>query len=203
MLFKNKINDLNFKRFKTKAMRKYKQALESNLVDEDAKPINNIINKNKNYYTTSSCAGRITLDGYNGEENKKIHTWIAKWHRTITLEELNNKLKEVENYKTVYLRTDPFIFHIGCRTIEDAQKILSRARDIGLKRSGIIETKKRIMIEIIGLDELHIPLKHNNHIIILNQKIPYLLNLINEKQTKNIERRQKLLKTLLNINHNV
>ena len=203
MFIKNKINDLKFKRFKTKAMIKYKQALEKNLVDEDAKPINDIINKNENYYTTSSCAGRITLDGYNGEENKKIHTWIAKWHRTITLEELNTKLKEIENYKTVYLRTDPFIFHIGSKTLRDAQNLLDIARNIGLKRSGIIESRKRIMLEIIGLDELHIPLKHNNHTIIPNQKIPYLLNLINEKQDKNIERRQKLLKTLLNINHNV
>jgi len=182
----------SFEDFKKKAMRKYKEALDKGLVDEDAKPINDIINVNSNFYTTSSCAGRITIDGYNGEETKKEHVWIGKWHRTVEIKEIKERLKEIEKYETVYFRTDPFIFHIGCKDLRGAETLLEKARDIGLKRSGIIETRKRVMVEIIGLDELHVPLKFNGTEIVPLENIETLVNLINKKQEKNIERRKKL-----------
>ncbi len=184
----------SFEEYKKKAMKKYKEALDSGLVDEDAKPINDLINSLDNYYTTSSCAGRVTIDGFKNNENKKEHEWILKEHDLIDSSGLKKTFKE---YKTIYMKTDSFIFHIGCKTIKDAEKLLECSRKVGLKRSGIVEIKKRIVVEIIGLDEIDIPLKFEGEVLFNSDKINVVVELINSKLKKNKERREKLLNVLI------
>lgn len=54
----------------------------------------------------------------------------------------------------LFLRLEPLILHVGCRNIEAAERLLKICRKEGFKRSGIYQTRSRIMVEIIGVDDL-------------------------------------------------
>lgn len=62
-------------------------------IDEDIMEILDEINRREEYYTTSSCSGRIVLISLPEAGAKKEAKFVAKWHRPVSFEELQNSLK--------------------------------------------------------------------------------------------------------------
>ncbi|NPA38804.1 MAG: hypothetical protein GXN99_03365 [Candidatus Nanohaloarchaeota archaeon] len=177
---------MNFEHYKKIALKDLQEALERKLVDEPIIPYLNIINSHPSFYTTSSCYGRITVDLVPFKENKKDHKWLGKWHRTVTVEEVEKAITS-EKGKITWLKQDSFIIHIGADTIDNALKLLDLARNkAGLKRSGIMQIKPRIMLEIIGLDTLASPLYYETTQLYSN--LTHLVTIANMKFQRNEER---------------
>ena len=79
-----------FEENKKKALENFEKHLKEGRVDEELIEFLKEFNKKENYYTTSSCAGRIIIlldKGKKGES--KI---VAKWHREISFEEFIKNL---------------------------------------------------------------------------------------------------------------
>jgi len=68
---------------KKNALQKLKIARSENKVDIDILPVIDILNSSNEYYTTSSCFGRIVLLELPVIGDKKNAKFIGKWHRTI------------------------------------------------------------------------------------------------------------------------
>jgi len=68
---------------KKNALQKLDKAKIENKVDIGILPILDIINSLNEYYTTSSCFGRIVLLELPVIGDKKNAKFIGKWHRTI------------------------------------------------------------------------------------------------------------------------
>ena len=117
-------------------------------VDKPIKALVDEINRLENYYTTSSCSGRIVLwaEPKSGRKNEVKFLFVV--HSTITFTEIKKSLKQLPLNK-VWFRFEPMILHVACKTLDDANNILDKARPF-FKHSGIMTAKEKIVVEIRG-----------------------------------------------------
>ena len=79
-------------------------------VDKDIKEIINIINSRKDYYTTSSCSGRIVLlERLFRKKNES--NWIFVKHYKIKFNEIKNHLKNKIKNEIWFNIKIPLMFH--------------------------------------------------------------------------------------------
>ena len=129
---------------------KKKDKSKKGCVDEDAKEIVDLVNSKKDFYTTSSCSGRIVLLKMKSKKKNKCD-WIFTKHNKVNFEEINDSIKNKTKIKYgIYFKQQPLILHIACRNLDAANKLLNASRKI-FRRAGIIGvTNRKAMIEIIG-----------------------------------------------------
>lgn len=168
-------------------------------VDEDIVGLLKKINKLKNFYTTSSCSGRIQV--LSSVEGGKKHT--CQYHYT------THGLVKVGDSKKVYsalidglasrgtnnkmitiLRQSGPILHICCASIDDAIGLIKIARDSGFKHSGIQSIKNKIAVELKSAIEMDAIIAKSSKILV-DEK--YFKNLIAYSNTKQ-EKSKKILK---------
>src|SRR3989344_4354595 len=72
------------------------------------------INLKDNYYTTSSCSGRVVF--LKQDKQKKKDLFVRVWHNLISFNDLKKALDEIEKNKLnelIYFKLDPAIIHIS------------------------------------------------------------------------------------------
>ena len=115
------------------------------------------INSIRSFYTTSSCSGRIMLIETRSGKKQDTH-WSFVTHDVVKPDKL---IKAYDNYKNentvLRFRMEGAIIHIAARDIDKAQDIVDIAKLSGFKRSGIIATKKRVMVEAISTELIDAP----------------------------------------------
>lgn len=170
---------------------KFKQSKESHInieldkskkgsVDILVEPLIKKINSSKDYFTTSSCSGRIML--IIPSEIKKDTQWLFSSHNQVD----NSLIKKIhefsyKNKEQIWFKVEGFILHIACRNIESAQKLLNLVKSIGLKRSGIVSTATKIMVEIISSEQLQTPISNNNELLVEDNYLEFLIDEANRK----------------------
>ncbi len=164
-------------------------------VDDDAIPIINEINSKNNYYTTSSCSGRISLFYESSSGKKHEAGWTFVKHGTVDKKEIIDSLKDIPD-ETLWFKMETPIFHVACRTEKDAEKLLGLCMSLGFKRSGITSVGKRVMIEIIFNEKMEVPISMNNTLFIDDKFIEFLVKKANQKMEKNNELLKKFHKEL-------
>lgn len=143
---------MSFEKDKNQFLKKMDKSVKGE-IDAKIKGLAHEINKNENYYTTSSCAGRIVLLENKGTTKKIDNKWLFVSHDKISLDQI----KKAQLINEVWLRQEPVIMHVRCKTIEDANKLMTAAKKAGLKDTGIISTKK-ITVEIKGKEIMTTPI---------------------------------------------
>lgn len=94
------------------------------------------INNLNNYYTTSSCSGRISIFE-NGIEAKQIK-WLLVKHRLVSKLELLDVVNRNEDSNSlIVLKCEAFILHINCRDLDSAKELHNIATICGFRESGI------------------------------------------------------------------
>ncbi|MGM5485455.1 MAG: tRNA wybutosine-synthesizing 3 family protein [Nanobdellota archaeon] len=155
-------------------------------VDEDIRPLLDILNNHPDYYTTSSCSGRIML--YTSSENKKDCRWLFVSHGFVKREDLPRIEGEKE---PVWLKQESMILHIIAKDLPAAEKLVKTAKDAGIKRPGIQSIKPRIMTEIMYGLKVDVPV-HDEKMLVSEEYLDYIINIANENQKKNKEKIKKL-----------
>ncbi len=189
--------DLRYSMQQKHTMDKFYNAISKGLVDEMLIPYLKKYNLNLiNTYTTSSCAGRILILGQDSESQKKPDLFVGKWHRTIKVREALDLLSN-DKFDELWLKQEPFIFHIVAKNLETAAKILEAKALSGIKRGGIINLKDgRIVIEIIGSSYMSVPVKINKEILFNKKQLSVLIKKANHKVKVNYKQMWKFLKIL-------
>jgi len=184
---------------KTNALKKFKKALDEKMVDRGISPILKIINNSENYYTSSSCFGRIVLLEIPEIGNKKEAKFLGKWHRKIRVNELISSLKNAKKGQLWILTQSPII-HIGAKTNIAAEKILKTAISCGFKNSGIKSIGKKIIVEICSTERLDSPIGVDGVILCEKGHLSLLTDISNniiEKSTLKLNKlKEKLRKDL-------
>jgi len=124
-------------------------------VDEDIIDILLMFNNLEEYYTTSSCSGRITIHKGKVYEDKRKHVILLKMHEPPKENELTDCLIEVlREHGFVWLKVSGFIIHVITDCLENAIAFAKLVRCCGIKD---------ICIRPIGNNEWLIVLKspHN------------------------------------------
>ncbi len=136
-----------FEEQKKVELMKLKKAIEEGEVDERIIYALEKINSKKNFFTLSSCSGRVTLMEVKKFWKKGNVKFYKKWHDKVSVKEI----KEALNYKgnkEIWFLVEGTILHIKCKYIEDAIKVVTIARECGLKRSGIFSLKNYPIVEL-------------------------------------------------------
>ncbi|MBI2541253.1 hypothetical protein HYV80_00895 [Candidatus Woesearchaeota archaeon] len=207
----------NFAKEKSDFLNK-KDKSRKGCIDNDAVNLVKLINSKRDYYTTSSCSGRIVL--LEVKSNKKNEcSWIFTKHAKVNLKEIigalahyNKKIsknrelplkagiKEETSFENsfkhpVWLKQEPIILHVACRNLEAANNLLSLSRRI-FKHSGILSmTERKAVVEIIGNEKIETVVADEN----FAADKDYLKNLIkyaNKNFEENKKKSERFLKVL-------
>lgn len=160
-------------------------------IDKPILKLVNLINSKKEFYTTSSCAGRITL--LKDMEKKQNGLFLFRTHEKTSFNELKRELNKAKNYKgLVYFKQEPVIIHIACNSISDAQKIIDKAKFVGFKKSGIFATQNRVMFELLSTESIILPILEKGKILVSDG----FLKLLVLEANKKLERTRKKINSL-------
>jgi tRNA wybutosine-synthesizing protein 3 len=173
------------------ALEKLKKAINSNQVDPGIQQILNIINKSDDYYTTSSCFGRIVLLEIPSIGDKKEAKFLGKWHREIEVKEILSVTRKAKDCQIWLLSQSPII-HVGARSDTAADKILKTAISCGFKNSGLKSLGKKIVVEILSTERLDAPIGKNGKLFCNNEHLDLLVNISNEIMEKSTLKLKKL-----------
>ena len=146
-----------------------KRALEKLRIrgaDEEIAGIIEKINSSEDFFTTSSCSGRIVLISIPEIGAKRAAKFIGKWHRPpVSREEVQEAIKlkgreGITEEREIWLLSQSPILHVACRDLEKAKALLRIAIESGFKYSGIKAISKdgKVVVEIVSTERMDVPL---------------------------------------------
>jgi len=158
------------------------------------------INSFEDYFTTSSCSGRIMIIKPSGV--KKDVEWLFSSHNEVEPELLIKKIHDFANKskEQLWFKIEGFILHIACRDMESADKLLKLVKKIGLKRSGIVSTSHKVMVEIISSEILETPISKNNELMVEDNYLTFIIEEANAKLKRTHNKIKKLEDAIENLN---
>lgn len=166
-----------------------KDKSKQGFIDEEIKELVELINSKKNYYTTSSCAGRIMII----EGKKPKAKWLLKTHQLVTLDQVKEALKKSENNS--WFIQEGLVIHVCCRTLNSAKNLLQLARQ-KFKRTGIISVSKKIVIEIRGTEVIAMQITKKGKVLVSEYYLKLLVEEANKKLKENFNRIEWFVKEL-------
>ncbi|XP_008999746.1 tRNA wybutosine-synthesizing protein 3 homolog isoform X2 [Callithrix jacchus] len=143
-------------------------------VDEDVVELVQFLNMRDQFFTTSSCAGRILLldGGINGFEVQKQNCcWLLVTHKPCVKDDVIVALKKANGDAT--LKFEPFVLHVQCRQLQDAQ-----------------------ILAVRSTHGLEVPLIHKGKLMVTEEYIDFLLNVANQKMEENKKRIERFYNCL-------
>ncbi len=175
--------DKNFQNNKKTYLAKLDKS-KKGFIDAKAQSIISTINKKGNYYTTSSCSGRVYFHRSAGKKNET--EWINISHDLI-----NNSFFTIENTTSqIWLRYEGFILHVACKDAEAANSLLKVAQTV-YKKSSILTMNKKIIVEIRSSTVIEMPFYLDNTPLFAGDQ-QWLLDHLNTKLKENWDTIQKL-----------
>ena len=170
----------------------FKQRKESILSKEDKSSIGkwdemilNLcekINVLDEYYTTSSCSGRIIVMKDLNKKGPGLFEFVS--HEKINFESFLEEIRKL-NLNNLKFKQESVILHVACIDLESAKDLLDKGQRSGFKRSGIISLGENIIVELNSTERLEFPLVESMDEAFLKKVI--------EKANNNLEKGWKKL----------
>ena len=189
----------NFLDLKTEALKNLEESQFENKVDEKVLPVLDIINASNDYYTSSSCSGRIVLLEIPVIGDKINARFLGKWHRVITFDDLQLAISHAEKGLLWLLAQSPVI-HVGAKSVSSADKLLKIAVSSGLKNSGFKSAGKKVVVEICSTERLDAPVGRDGRFFCNEEYFSLLIEIANniiEKSYFKLQRFENELKKRL------
>ena len=180
-------NKKEFNDGKKNALESLKKACDLKKVDDEILLLLHLINASSNYYTSSSCAGRIAVLEIPNIGNKKEAVFLGKWHRTIKPDEIISAAEKA-NCGLLWLLAQSPIFHIVSDTLENADIMVKAAIACGFKNSGFKSIGKKIVIEICSTERLDAPVGQDGNLFCNEEYLMLLVDICNEVIVKSKEK---------------
>jgi tRNA wybutosine-synthesizing protein 3 len=153
------------------------------------------INNLQDFYTTSSCSGRVIL--MIQQDKKENDLFLKVWHEKVSFNELKRELNKFVKFKGIIkFKLEPPIIHIACRDMKRATEMLEKAKYIGFKRSGLLTFDKNIILELNTSERMEFPIVKNGKILVNDEFLKLVVGMSNEKMGKWWEKIKKLEKSV-------
>ncbi len=159
-------------------------------------PLIKKINSERDYYSTSSCAGRIVL--IKDKEKKQEGLFLFRSHEKISFNELKGELNNaVKKYKgLIYFKQEACILHAACSSLQKAQELIDKAKFAGWKKSGIMASRRRIVCEMESTERLALPIADKGKILVENDYLKLLIKEANKKLARTGEKIKNLFRLI-------
>ena len=172
---------------KEERMESLEMKIDEGEVDEEILPIVESINSNPDYFTTSSCAGRIALIEMPGLGDKEAAEFLGKWHREVEVEDIIDAFSKAKTNTMVFLLAQSPIIHIRCRNLESAVKLRNIAVESGLKYSTLksltLNSKNepvKVVVEILSSENIHVPVARSGKLFPDRDYLAFLVENANQ-----------------------
>lgn len=134
-------------------------------IDEPIRPLVEQFNSSQNFYTTSTCSGRISLISKTRENAaiKKGGDFVLNSHECIDFDEFRNMvaqftMKDDNDKECLWLKFEPFIMHVQCLDLEVAHSLLTVALAAGCRNSGMTMGKnEKFLVAIRSTSSMEVP----------------------------------------------
>jgi tRNA wybutosine-synthesizing protein 3 len=183
--------------------------------DKKIKKLCDKINFKEQFYTTSSCSGRVLL--MLDKEKKAPGLFLKAWHDAVSFPEIKGELNNLIGEKVVLskrtslglsvnknvdrlttsdkiikFKLEPPILHIVCKDLEGASNLLEKAISVGFKRSGLLSVGKNILLEMNSTERLEFPILNKGKILVDDNFLKLVIKQANEKLKRGWIRIEKL-----------
>ncbi|XP_046362120.1 tRNA wybutosine-synthesizing protein 3 homolog isoform X1 [Haliotis rufescens] len=148
-----------------------------------------LINDQSNYFTTSSCSGRILLfeQDAGNRVKKKGCKWLFTSHDFVQPEEVVSSLRALEG--DAVFKFEPMVLHVQCRSVADAQSLHACAVASGFRNSGItIGSRGKIITAVRSTHSLEVPLSKDRRLMVSHEYLKFLADCANAKMQENLTR---------------
>lgn len=184
-------------------------------VDERARPIVALVNSHPSFFTTSSCAGRVSLfadpTSATRAAGMKGGEWVYVNHdpadADAVVAAVRRKLGDARDEDaaedaaapvpdpecTLVLRFEPFILSVEASSIDEGGRIVACARDAGYRESGITASDKRTVCSIRCSIRMEVPVVSRGVRLVTDDALRALVGIANEKWTANAARAERLV----------
>jgi tRNA wybutosine-synthesizing protein 3 len=156
------------------------------------------INSLENYYTTSSCSGRILLMIEQDKKGEDLFVFVS--HEKILFNQLKKELKKaLKLNKRIKFKFEPCILHVACRDLNDTKTLFEKGKDAGWKRLGIIGTSHGFTFELNSTEKLEFPIIDKKKILVDDNFLKLIVKDANRKLEKSwgkIQRLEKLITSM-------
>ena len=159
-----------------------KDKSKKGIIDKEIRPLVQLISKLPNFYTKSSCSGRIVLLKKKSDRKQEAE-WLFVKHGTVTFDEIAKTFNKLPK-EDVWFKQEPLIMHVCCTSLYDANKLLKLSKNF-FKRSGIIGIKKFFTLEIIGTDTMDTLIARNSKLLVSENYLRILIQEANKKLKRN------------------
>jgi len=177
-------------------LRRLERERREGRVDGDIVPLLKVLNSLNDYYTTSSCSGRIQVVSAHLPGDKWRMVTLAKWHRPVSVEDVLSVIRGTD-HPDLWFSVQPPILHVICRTPRAALALLRLARNSGFKRAGIQGARRqRYAVEIVGTERIEAPLRLNGIWVVREEAIPMLVEVANKVLLRGKARLDRLRRAL-------
>ncbi|MCX6749866.1 MAG: tRNA wybutosine-synthesizing 3 family protein [Candidatus Pacearchaeota archaeon] len=185
--------------------------------DKKMKKLCEKINSLEDFYTTSSCSGRVILMVQQEKKGKDL--FLKIWHEKISFNELKRELNNLIDKKIVLskkislglsvksrvdrltisgkiikFKLEPPIIHIACRELKNATEMLEKAKYVGFKRSSILTFDRNIVLELNTSERLEFPIIKDSKILVDDKFLKLIVEMSHQKLEGGWNKIQKLEK---------
>jgi len=173
----------DFLESKERAMGALRKAMKSGEVDEKALPVIEKLNGVEEFFTTSSCSGRIVILEVPSIGKKVDARFLGKWDREVTVDDITDAIENAKKGE-IWMLAQPPIFHVSVANMKKASELLGIAKQSGFKDSGIKHVGKRIVIEIKSTEEMDVPIGMDGKMMCGNEYLSLIVSVANEIMEK-------------------
>ena len=189
--------DSRFEMIKKHNGAEFKKAVAEKKADALMIPLCSFINSLPEFFSSSSCAGRIMLLKTDAVESKREAGFHSKWHRKVKFRELLEEIERKVDAPELWMKQEPFILHLGTNNLENANRLLRCCRIAGIKRAGImVAEKEKFIVELIGTQNISLPVKKGNKALADKNYLKFVLLKANAKLARNYALLKKFEKIL-------
>uniref|UniRef100_A0A8C9VRG3 tRNA wybutosine-synthesizing protein 3 homolog n=1 Tax=Scleropages formosus TaxID=113540 RepID=A0A8C9VRG3_SCLFO len=218
----------NFAQWKNQCLAKMDLSKKGS-IDEDIQDVVRFINLSENFFTTSSCSGRIILiDGASDcqDVQKQNCSWLFVTHQMCHKCDVVSGLERSQG--DAVFKFEPFVLHVQCKQLQDAQLLHSLAINSGFRNSGITIGKKgKIMMMAVkppketsvvpvafnfiplcllptavrSTHTLEVPVSHKGQQLVDDHYIDFLVEVANQKMQENLRRIKRFYDSLKSAMH--
>jgi tRNA wybutosine-synthesizing protein 3 len=142
----------------------------------------NQINSLENYYTSSSCSGRIIIMVDQEKKGEGLFLFVS--HDKVSFSQLEKQLQKIlknSKNKNIKFKTEAPILHVVCEDLISAQKLYDLAKLAGFKKSGIISSGRKFVLEINSGEKLEFPLIVKGKLLVDDTFLKVVLKNSNQK----------------------
>ncbi|MFH1850559.1 MAG: tRNA wybutosine-synthesizing 3 family protein [archaeon] len=161
-------------------------------IDEAILPLLKAINSKPDYYSTSSCAGRIQLIAKPDLKHRTSQLFVS--HNPAKATDIMSACRNLPD-EEVWFRQEGFIMHVCCRDLMAADRLLKETRRI-FKRAGIISLRKGFVIETMSTELIDTIIAAGGKLLVTQEYLRILTSLANNKIRNNKKRIRKLKKII-------